>query len=209
MHEFKSLITPWHSEKILLLLTSLSLSVISYTDCPETFYRDHSRAFWAEGVCRECPVIRSIWAVKYLTDICLSMMKYKSWICFMPASGSFSLSLWSKYWQRISPQKACFYSLKLPRIRSLAESMFLSYIQKLNLVLFPNSAYNKRADNQLSSRCLHLIRWILSPPKLLPQLLDQRLLNSFIFYCEYILLHYAGCMMGCEDLKMNHLGSLQ
>lgn len=115
-------------------------------------------------------------------------MKYKSWICFMPASGSFSLSLWSKYWQRISPQKACFYSLKLPRIRSLAESMFLSYIQKLNLVLFPNSAYNKRADNQLSSRCLHLIRWILSPAKLLPQLLDQRLLNSFGFYCEYIFL---------------------
>lgn len=147
------------------------------------------------------------------------MMKYKSWICFMPASGSFSLSLWSKYWQRISPQKACFYSLKLPRIRSLAESMFLSYIQKLNLVLFPNSAYNKRADNQLSSRCLHLIRWILSPAKLLPQLLDQRLLNSFYFLlwihifvwslCTVILLHYAGCMMGCEDLKMNHLGSLQ
>lgn len=67
-------------------------------------------------------------------------MQNASWLCFVSASGSFPASLWSKYWQRISPQKACFCSLKLRRIRSLLQSVWLSYIQKLNLVHFPDSA---------------------------------------------------------------------
>lgn len=160
------------------------------------------------------------WAVKYLTEIYPSTTKHKMQIkrvLCLPLGPFLSLSEVNTG-KGFHPKRPV--STLIPRIRPLTQSARLlpSETEPCSLsvsCLFLSSDSNKRADNQLSGGCLHWSDESHCQPNHYPSywIRSFSIPTLFIVNICFLLIslhrhiNYAGCMMGGEGLKMNHLGS--